>query len=161
MKNRTLIGGLVIAAAISVVVASGSASQQYPVLDKIASKEESPANLRPLRALEVLERIGTEEAKEIGLVNDVLPANGFAEKLLERCESLASVPNVFEIKRCLSYEDFVARSELWVERPWKGAASLVDGPAIGAGGPGAREPVAVGRSAQSGDCGCHSSSQRP
>jgi enoyl-CoA hydratase len=105
--------------------------------------------------------VEAEEAKEIGLVNDVFPANGFVEKLLERCESIASVPNAFEIKRCLSGQDFVARSELWVERPWKGAASLVDGPAMRAGGPGAREPVAVGRSAQSGDCGCHSSSQRP
>jgi enoyl-CoA hydratase/carnithine racemase len=105
--------------------------------------------------------VRADEAKEIGLVNDVLPTHGFIEKLLERCESIASVPNVFEIKRCLSDHDFVSRSELWVEPPWKGAASLVDSSAKGANEPNTREPVAVGRPAQSGDCGCHSSRQRP
>jgi len=38
MKNRTLIGALVITAVVSLVAAYGSASQQYPVLDKIANK---------------------------------------------------------------------------------------------------------------------------
>jgi len=45
---------------------SAEASQRIKqVLDKLTDRDEAAAILRPLRALEVLERIGTPEAKEI------------------------------------------------------------------------------------------------
>ena len=56
--------------------------------------------------------VQADEAKRIGLSSDVLPTEGFMEHLRGWCEPIASVENLFEIKRSVIGEDFVARSEL-------------------------------------------------
>ena len=104
--------------------------------------------------------VQADEAKRTGLVTEVLPAEGFSEQLSKWCESVASVPNVFEIKRILVGQDFVARSELWAERPWKGLASLVDSGSMASNGASSTLAAVSRQAVKSGDCGCHSRSLR-
>jgi enoyl-CoA hydratase len=75
--------------------------------------------------------VQADEARRIGLINDVLATEGFMEHVRRWCEPIPTVPNLFEIKRSIVDEDFVARSELWAQKPWNGPASVLlrDAPA--------------------------------
>ena len=97
----------------------------------IAGTHSAPRLVRLVGASRAAELLMTrrvvdaEDAQRIGLMSDVLATDGFIGRVRGWCKPIAANPDVFGIKRSIVAEDFVGRTELWPERPWKGAASRV------------------------------------